>query len=64
MRRLLKPISFQTYSSHYNWDASHVIITSSAISSVISAGESTVFTFEFYPRDNGVVNAVNFTLTV
>ncbi|KAJ5146562.1 uncharacterized protein N7515_001126 [Penicillium bovifimosum] len=53
-----------TYSSHYNWDASHVIITSSAISSVISAGESSVFTFEFYPRDNGVVNGVNFTLTV
>ncbi|CAP96338.1 hypothetical protein E8E15_003969 [Penicillium rubens] len=53
-----------TYSSQYNWDDSHVILTSSAISSVISAGESTVFTFEFFPRDNGVANAVNFTLTV
>ncbi|KAJ5957986.1 Immunoglobulin E-set [Penicillium vulpinum] len=53
-----------TYSSQFNWDDSHVILTSSAISSVISAGESAVFTFEFYPRDNGAVNAVNFTLTV
>ncbi|KAJ6045900.1 hypothetical protein N7499_001444 [Penicillium canescens] len=53
-----------TYSGQYNWDSSNVILTSSVISSVISAGQSTVFTFEFYPRDNGVVNAVNFTLTV
>ncbi|KAJ5684934.1 hypothetical protein N7536_007553 [Penicillium majusculum] len=53
-----------TYSNQYNWDDSHVILTSSAISSVISAGQSTVFTFEFFPRDNGAVNAVNFTLTV
>ncbi|KXG51480.1 Immunoglobulin E-set [Penicillium griseofulvum] len=53
-----------TYSNHYNWDASHVILTSSVINSVISAGQSTVFTFEFFPRDNGAVNAVNFTLTV
>ncbi|CAG8405872.1 unnamed protein product [Penicillium salamii] len=53
-----------TYSSQYNWDTSNVILTSSAISSVISAGQSTVFTFEFFPRDNGAVNAVNFTLTV
>ncbi|KAJ5754262.1 Immunoglobulin E-set [Penicillium manginii] len=53
-----------TYSSQYNWDSSNVILTSSAISSVISAGVTTVFTFEFFPRDNGVVNAVNFTLTV
>ncbi|KAJ5181365.1 Immunoglobulin E-set [Penicillium cf. griseofulvum] len=53
-----------TYANQYNWDASHVILTSSAINSVISAGQSTVFTFEFFPRDNGAVNAVNFTLTV
>ncbi|KAJ6070948.1 hypothetical protein N7467_012267 [Penicillium canescens] len=53
-----------TYSGQYNWDSSNVILTSSVISSVISAGQSTVFTFEFFPRDNGVVNAVNFTLTV
>ncbi|KAJ5768870.1 Immunoglobulin E-set, partial [Penicillium odoratum] len=53
-----------TYSSQYNWDSSDVILTSSAISSVISAGVTTVFTFEFFPRDNGAVNAVNFTLTV
>ncbi|CAG8247180.1 unnamed protein product [Penicillium olsonii] len=53
-----------TYSGHYNWDTSNVILTSSVINSVISAGQSTVFTFEFFPRDNGAVNAVNFTLTV
>ncbi|KAJ5323255.1 Immunoglobulin E-set [Penicillium atrosanguineum] len=53
-----------TYSSQYNWDSSDVILTSSAISSVISAGVTTIFTFEFFPRVNGVVNAVNFTLTV
>ncbi|KAJ5688863.1 Immunoglobulin E-set [Penicillium macrosclerotiorum] len=53
-----------TYSSQYNWDSSDVIITSSAISSVISAGVSTVFTFEFYPRTGVTGNAVNFTLTV
>ncbi|KAJ6107107.1 Immunoglobulin E-set [Penicillium sp. IBT 18751x] len=53
-----------TYSSQYSWDSSHVILTSSAISSVISAGVTTLFTFEFFPRDNGIVNAVNFTLTV
>ncbi|KAJ5803725.1 uncharacterized protein N7518_000028 [Penicillium psychrosexuale] len=53
-----------TYSNQYNWDDSNVILTSSAIGSVISAGQSTVFTFEFFPRDNGAVNAVNFTLTV
>ncbi|KAJ5318161.1 hypothetical protein PENANT_c052G06349 [Penicillium antarcticum] len=53
-----------TYSGQYNWDSSNVILTSSIISSVISAGQSTVFTFEFFPRDNGAVNAANFTLTV
>ncbi|KAJ5831737.1 Immunoglobulin E-set [Penicillium riverlandense] len=53
-----------TYSSQYNWGASDVIITSSAIDSVIAGGETTVFTFEFFPRDNGASNAVNFTLTV
>lgn len=53
-----------TYNSQFNWDSSHVIITSSAISSVIAAGTSTVFTFEFYPRVAGGVNTANFTLTV
>ncbi|EAU29993.1 conserved hypothetical protein [Aspergillus terreus NIH2624] len=52
-----------TYSSQWNWDASNVIITSAAIDAVVSAGQSTVFTFEFYPRVNGTVNTVNFTLT-
>lgn len=40
-----------------------MIITSAAVDAVVSAGQSTVFTFEFYPRVNGTVNTVNFTLT-
>lgn len=51
-----------TYSSQYNWDGSTVTITSSAVQSVVATGQTTVFTFEFYPRVPG--NAVNFTLTV
>ncbi|KAF9884928.1 hypothetical protein FE257_000919 [Aspergillus nanangensis] len=53
-----------TYSSQWNWDSENVIITSAAIDAVISAGQSTVFTFEFYPRVNGTANTVDFTLTV
>ncbi|KAL4939828.1 hypothetical protein BDV06DRAFT_198017 [Aspergillus oleicola] len=53
-----------TYSSHFNWDADNVIITTAAIDAVVAVGESTVFTFEFYPRINGTENAVEFTLTV
>ncbi|KAL4951282.1 glycoside hydrolase superfamily [Aspergillus filifer] len=53
-----------TYSNHWNWDANNVIITSAAIDAVVAAGESSVFTFEFYPRISGTENAVEFTLTV
>ncbi|KAK0661371.1 Endoglucanase B [Lasiodiplodia hormozganensis] len=51
-----------TYSNQWNWDASNVILTSSAVKAVVSAAKSTTFTLEFYPRVPG--NAVNFTLTV
>ena len=51
-----------TYNSQYNWDADSVVITSSAVQAVLAAGQSAVFTFEFYPRVAG--NSVNYTLTV
>ncbi|KAF7718212.1 Endo-1,4-beta-D-glucanase [Penicillium ucsense] len=53
-----------TYNGQFNWDDSSVILTASTISSVISAGSSTVFTFEFYPRVANGGNTANFTLTV
>lgn len=52
----------QTYSSQWNWDANSVNITAATVAAVIAAGETTVFTFEFYPRVPG--NAVNYTLTI
>ncbi|KAF2090136.1 glycoside hydrolase family 5 protein [Saccharata proteae CBS 121410] len=51
-----------TYSSQWNWDDSHVIITSAAIDAVISAGKDTTFTIETYPRVAG--NSVNYTVTM
>ncbi|KAL3490957.1 glycoside hydrolase superfamily [Aspergillus germanicus] len=53
-----------TYSNHYNWGDDNVILTAAAIDAVIAAGQTTVFTFEFYPRVAGGVNTANFTLTV
>ncbi|KAI9042076.1 putative extracellular endoglucanase [Aspergillus affinis] len=53
-----------TYSGQWNWDDKNVILTSSAIAAVVSAGETTTFTFEFYPRVNGTANTVEFKLTV
>ncbi|KAL2787968.1 glycoside hydrolase superfamily [Aspergillus keveii] len=53
-----------TYSNHYNWGDDNVIITAAAIDAVVAAGQTTVFTFEFYPRVAGGVNTANFTLTV
>ncbi|KAI9370513.1 glycoside hydrolase superfamily [Aspergillus egyptiacus] len=53
-----------TYNNHWNWNEENVIITAAAIDAVIAAGETTVFTFEFYPRVEGEVNTVEFTLTV
>ncbi|BCS25048.1 putative extracellular endoglucanase [Aspergillus puulaauensis] len=53
-----------TYSSQWNWDDENVILTSAAIDAVVAAGETSIFTFEFYPRVNGTLNTANFTLTV
>jgi hypothetical protein len=54
----------QTYNNHWNWDDNNVIITAAAIDAVVAAGETSVFTFEFYPRVDGEENTVEFTLTV
>lgn len=51
-----------TYSSQYNWDGSHIIITAAAVQAVAASGKSTTFTIEGWPRVPG--NAVNYTLTV
>ncbi|KAJ0418258.1 glycoside hydrolase superfamily [Aspergillus carlsbadensis] len=53
-----------TYSNHYNWGDDNVILTAAALDAVVAAGQTTVFTFEFYPRVAGGVNTANFTLTV
>ncbi|KAL4988883.1 glycoside hydrolase superfamily [Aspergillus falconensis] len=53
-----------TYSNHWNWDDNNVIITAAAIDAVMAAGETSVFTFEFYPRVDAEENTVEFTLTV
>ncbi|KAL4787044.1 glycoside hydrolase superfamily [Aspergillus varians] len=53
-----------TYNSHWTWDDDNVILTSAAIDAVVAAGETAVFTFEFFPRVNGTLNTANFTLTV
>ncbi|KAL5340665.1 glycoside hydrolase superfamily [Aspergillus crustosus] len=53
-----------TYSNHWNWNEENVILTAGAIDAVVAAGETTVFTFEFYPRVNGAANTVEFTVTV
>ncbi|KAL3476477.1 glycoside hydrolase superfamily [Aspergillus californicus] len=53
-----------TYSGHWNWDAGNVILTAAAIDAVVAAGQTTVFTFEFYPRVAGGVNTAEFTVTV
>ncbi|RDW92869.1 putative extracellular endoglucanase [Aspergillus mulundensis] len=53
-----------TYSNHWNWDTNNVIITAASIDAVVAAGQTSVFTFEFYPRVDGGGNTVEFTLTV
>ncbi|TID17047.1 putative extracellular protein [Venturia nashicola] len=50
------------YNGIWNFDDSHLILTSGAANAVVSAKKSATFTFEFYPRVAG--NAVNYTLTV
>ncbi|KAH3982706.1 hypothetical protein HBH98_020660 [Parastagonospora nodorum] len=51
-----------TYSNHWNWAPEGVILTAAALEAVRTAGLSTTFMIEFYPREPG--NAVNYTLTV
>ncbi|KAL4882248.1 glycoside hydrolase superfamily [Aspergillus karnatakaensis] len=53
-----------TYNNHWNWNEENVILTAGAIDAVIAAGQTTVFTFEFYPRVDGEANTVEFTVTV
>lgn len=64
--QFLPPLQQATliYNTDYAWDSSSITLRQSDIQDVIAAGNTTVFTFEFFPRDNGVFNAVNFTLTV
>jgi endoglucanase len=51
-----------TYSGQWDWNAKNVIIKAAALDAVRSAGQSTTFTIEFYPREPG--NSVEFTVTV
>ncbi|KAI0475707.1 glycoside hydrolase family 5 protein [Xylariaceae sp. FL0804] len=53
---------FATYSSQWNWAGDDLVLTAATVDSVIAAGESAVFTFDFFPRVPG--NSVNYTLTV
>ncbi|KAJ4286290.1 hypothetical protein N0V90_013324 [Kalmusia sp. IMI 367209] len=49
-----------TYSGQWDWDANNVYAP--VLDAVRSAGKTTTFTFEFYPREPE--NVANFTLTV
>ncbi|KAL1613030.1 hypothetical protein SLS60_001262 [Paraconiothyrium brasiliense] len=51
-----------TYSGQWDWDANNVILKSTVLDAVRSAGKTTTFTWEFYPREP--TNVANFTLTV
>lgn len=51
-----------TYSGQWDWDGSNVILKAATLDAVRSAGKTTTFTWEFYPREPS--NAANFTLTV
>jgi endoglucanase len=51
-----------TYGGQWDWSAEGVIIKSGALDAVRAAGMDTVFTVEFYPREEG--NAVEVTVTV
>jgi endoglucanase len=52
----------QTYQSHWDFDANHVIVKSSVLKAVLAANIATGLTFEFYPRVHA--NSVNFTISV
>ena len=55
-------VSTQTFNSHWDYDASHVIIKSAVLEAVLAANIATGLTFEFYPRV--YANTVNFTINV
>lgn len=46
----------------WDWDANNVILKASVLDAVRSAGQTTTFTIEFYPREPG--NSVEYTITV
>lgn len=56
-------IFLQTYGSQWSFDFDHLTITNSALQAVITAGKTTTFTFEFYPRAVGNGNYLNYTVT-
>ncbi|KAH8651271.1 glycoside hydrolase superfamily [Xylariales sp. PMI_506] len=51
-----------TYSGQWNWGDATVILPAATVDAVISAGKTTTFAFEFYPRVPG--HHVNYTLTI
>ncbi|QDS68114.1 hypothetical protein FKW77_010191 [Venturia effusa] len=51
-----------SYNDIWSFDADNLILTKNAASAVRSAGKSTTFTFEFFPRVES--NTLNYTLTV
>jgi endoglucanase len=51
-----------TYGGQWDWNAEGVLIKSGALDAVRTAGMDTVFTLEFYPREEG--NTVEVTVTV
>ncbi|CAI6335619.1 unnamed protein product [Periconia digitata] len=53
-----------TYENQWNWDEGHVILKAPVLDAVRAAGRTTTFTFEFYPRVEGLVNSANYTITV
>ncbi|KAF2643346.1 endoglucanase B [Massarina eburnea CBS 473.64] len=51
-----------TYSGQWDWDANNIILRATVLDAVRTAGQTTTFTVEFYPREPG--NVANYTLTV
>lgn len=51
-----------TYSGQWDWDGSNVILKAAVLDAVRSAGKTTTFTVEFYPREP--TNVANYTLSV
>ena len=58
----LLTFDLQTLDNDYNYDGSNVIVTASTLQAVVSAGVTTVLTFEFYPREPD--NIATYTLYV